>query len=287
MATPHIAGAMALLWSAHPELQNQIDASRTVLDNTTQFISSTQCGAAGPPNNVYGWGRVDILAAVDCGDGRYGRDYQGRSFPSQRGQLTVLATEPTQPRLDLSATSTGQILRDDATRRGTVITARKSDGIANPQNITVTSNLGGPPSRTSRHGKVSSSAKSGSGFDGSVRRFLRSGKRRSPFPVLGLTAPSGRRSVASIRNRRCSDANLAATTGMPAVELALRRSGSVPCGARTACAALPLRAFPGLGSTFSPSAVWPLRNLRAGVARRQERIQRSWPGRLRRPAGIS
>ena len=31
------------------------------------FISSTQCGTAGPPNNVYGWGRVDILAAVTGG----------------------------------------------------------------------------------------------------------------------------------------------------------------------------------------------------------------------------
>ena len=69
MATPHIAGAMALLWSAHPELQNQIDASRTVLDDTTHFISSTLCGDAGPPNNVFGWGRVDILAAVDAGGG--------------------------------------------------------------------------------------------------------------------------------------------------------------------------------------------------------------------------
>jgi serine protease AprX len=69
MATPHIAGAMALLWSAHPELQNQIDASRTALDNAAQFISSTQCGAAGPPNNVFGWGRVDILAAVNAGGG--------------------------------------------------------------------------------------------------------------------------------------------------------------------------------------------------------------------------
>src|SRR5207249_2680576 len=67
MATPHIAGAMALLWSAHPELQNQIDASRTALDNAAHFISSTLCGTAGPPNNVYGWGRVDILAAVTSG----------------------------------------------------------------------------------------------------------------------------------------------------------------------------------------------------------------------------
>src|SRR5207248_8860186 len=64
MATPHIAGAMALLWSAIPSLQNQITASRDALDNAAHFISSTQCGTAGPPNNVYGWGRVDILAAV-------------------------------------------------------------------------------------------------------------------------------------------------------------------------------------------------------------------------------
>jgi serine protease AprX len=66
MATPHIAGAMALLWSAHPQLQNQIDASRTALNSTAVFISSTLCGDAGPPNNVYGWGRVDILAAVNA-----------------------------------------------------------------------------------------------------------------------------------------------------------------------------------------------------------------------------
>ena len=67
MATPHIAGAMALLWSAMPSLQNQIDASRTAMNNAAHFISSTQCGTAGPPNNVYGWGRVDIFAAVGGG----------------------------------------------------------------------------------------------------------------------------------------------------------------------------------------------------------------------------
>ena len=64
MATPHVAGAMALLWSAIPSLQNQIDASRAVLNNAAVHIASTQCGDAGPPNNVYGWGRVDIFAAV-------------------------------------------------------------------------------------------------------------------------------------------------------------------------------------------------------------------------------
>ena len=64
MATPHISGAMALLWSAIPSLRHQITDSRDALNNSAVFISSTQCGTAGPPNNVYGWGRIDIFAAV-------------------------------------------------------------------------------------------------------------------------------------------------------------------------------------------------------------------------------
>jgi serine protease AprX len=64
MATPHVAGAMALFWSAFPSLRHQITASRDALNHTAHFISSTQCGDAGPPNNVYGWGRLDIHAAV-------------------------------------------------------------------------------------------------------------------------------------------------------------------------------------------------------------------------------
>src|SRR5581483_7526262 len=64
MAAPHVAGALALLWCARPELRRDISGSRTVLNNAAHFISSTQCGDAGPPNNVYGWGRLDISAAV-------------------------------------------------------------------------------------------------------------------------------------------------------------------------------------------------------------------------------
>jgi serine protease AprX len=64
MATPHIAGAMALLWSAIPSLRNQIQASRDALNSTTVQIQSALCGDPNPPNNVYGWGRVDIAAAV-------------------------------------------------------------------------------------------------------------------------------------------------------------------------------------------------------------------------------
>jgi serine protease AprX len=64
MATPHIAGAMALLWCARPELRHNISASRTVLNEAAFFLAYKQCGTPGPPNNVVGWGRVDILAAI-------------------------------------------------------------------------------------------------------------------------------------------------------------------------------------------------------------------------------
>jgi serine protease AprX len=64
MATPHVAGGVALFWSALPSLRHQITASRDALNHTAHFISSTQCGDAGPPNNVFGWGRLDVLAAV-------------------------------------------------------------------------------------------------------------------------------------------------------------------------------------------------------------------------------
>ena len=64
MATPHIAGAIALLWSARPELRHNISESRTMLNDAAHFIAYKQCGTPGPPNNVTGWGRVDISAAI-------------------------------------------------------------------------------------------------------------------------------------------------------------------------------------------------------------------------------
>jgi serine protease AprX len=88
MATPHISGAVALLWSANPTLQNDIDATETTLNNSAHFISSTQCGDAGPPNNVFGWGRIDILAAVQGG---------GTPTPTPTASATATATATVPP----------------------------------------------------------------------------------------------------------------------------------------------------------------------------------------------
>jgi serine protease AprX len=66
MASPHVAGAVALLWSAQPALRGQIDQTEALLNASALPRYSTQCGdpAGTVPNNVYGWGRLDVLAAV-------------------------------------------------------------------------------------------------------------------------------------------------------------------------------------------------------------------------------
>jgi subtilisin family serine protease len=58
MAAPHVAGAVALLWSTRPDLRGQIAQTESILNQTAVPRYSTQCGdpADTVPNNVYGWG---------------------------------------------------------------------------------------------------------------------------------------------------------------------------------------------------------------------------------------
>ena len=65
MASPHVAGAVALLWSAVPSLTNQITATEELLNQSALHIASTLCSSSGVPNNLYGWGRLDVLAAAE------------------------------------------------------------------------------------------------------------------------------------------------------------------------------------------------------------------------------
>jgi hypothetical protein len=91
MAGPHVAGLVALIWSANPALIGQIDTTEEIIRRSatpvevpiacaasppeaTSWLEELEplpnkdacaCGdVTGTPNNVYGWGRIDALQAV-------------------------------------------------------------------------------------------------------------------------------------------------------------------------------------------------------------------------------
>ncbi|MEI7771441.1 MAG: S8 family serine peptidase [Chloroflexales bacterium] len=74
MATPHVVGSVALLWSANPSLIGDYDRTYAILTTSASPIGGDArfndpvkyrlCHATGTPNNIYGYGRIDIYAAV-------------------------------------------------------------------------------------------------------------------------------------------------------------------------------------------------------------------------------
>lgn len=70
MAGPHVAGLVALMLSAAPELKGEVDTVREIIEQTAVPITTGEtCGGttdADLPNNTFGYGRIDALAAVEA-----------------------------------------------------------------------------------------------------------------------------------------------------------------------------------------------------------------------------
>ncbi len=67
MAGPHVVGAVALIWSAQPELIGDIDATEQLIIDTAQAYTgdtSIGCFSGDAPSNAYGYGVVDVYEAV-------------------------------------------------------------------------------------------------------------------------------------------------------------------------------------------------------------------------------
>ena len=73
MAAPHVAGAVALLWSANPTLIGDYAATYAALTSTakprigdSRYLDTNHanCQPTVTPNNIYGYGRLDVYAAL-------------------------------------------------------------------------------------------------------------------------------------------------------------------------------------------------------------------------------
>ena len=73
MAGPHVAGLVALLISAEPSIAGQVNYIEDIIEQSAVRLTynncpNLMCGSDTPssvPNNVYGWGRIDALAAYN------------------------------------------------------------------------------------------------------------------------------------------------------------------------------------------------------------------------------
>ena len=94
MAAPHLAGTVALLWSAAPSLVGDVSGTRLLLDDTARDTADDQCGGDEDDNNVYGEGRLDALALVEAAPTRADR-------PADRHVVDAASGEPVaEARLD-------------------------------------------------------------------------------------------------------------------------------------------------------------------------------------------
>ncbi|SIN36917.1 S8 family serine peptidase [Micromonospora cremea] len=79
MAAPHVAGAVAALWSYDPTLIGQVEETRRLLAGSAVDVDDTECGGTAAFNNKYGEGRLDLVRLLELA-------------PRQGGTLTGIVT---------------------------------------------------------------------------------------------------------------------------------------------------------------------------------------------------
>eukprot|EP01080_Neovahlkampfia_damariscottae_P003879 gene3879-7093_t len=71
MACPTVAGAIAVLWEAVPELSRKIEETNAVLFKTSKGQSFNICGTNGSPNAAVGYGTIDVEKMIKVGKELY------------------------------------------------------------------------------------------------------------------------------------------------------------------------------------------------------------------------
>ncbi|MEV4808623.1 S8 family serine peptidase [Micromonospora avicenniae] len=102
MAAPHVAGAVADLWSYDPTLIGQVDETRRLLAESAVDVDDTECGGTADFNNKYGEGRLDLVRLLELA-------------PRQGGTLTGVVTADGAPVPAADVTISGPFSRSIGT----------------------------------------------------------------------------------------------------------------------------------------------------------------------------
>ncbi|GIF23232.1 hypothetical protein BJ973_000412 [Actinoplanes tereljensis] len=102
MAAPHVAGAVADLWSYDPTLIGQVDETRRLLGESAVDVDDTECGGTAEINNMYGEGKLDLVRLLELA-------------PRKGGTLTGVVTADGKPVPAADVTISGPFSRSIGT----------------------------------------------------------------------------------------------------------------------------------------------------------------------------
>jgi subtilisin family serine protease len=110
MAGPHVAGLVGLLISAVPDLAGEVDLLEAIIADTALGITTAEnCGGTGGqiPNNVYGYGRIDALAAyLEATSGDPTATPTATSSPTPPGSTPTATATPRRTSTPIGVTAT-------------------------------------------------------------------------------------------------------------------------------------------------------------------------------------
>lgn len=193
MATPHVAGTVALIWSASASLKGDVAGTRALLNTTATDTDSTGCGGTVANNNNFGEGRLNAFRAVSNAPRGPTGTLTGRVTDSLSGEAlagaTVVATGPASASATTNASGVYSIVVPAGTYSVTAsLTLYQSGtvtGVVVPANGTATANLVLRPNFGTLTGRITNSV-TGAGVPGaSITVFGAGGTFRTTSDAAG------------------------------------------------------------------------------------------------------